>query len=292
VEYLFPTVVSALQARDHARANTPVFIFLSEAFHHLDELSAFLSAREVKIIDESRFFGDRFSVFSKRKNLDGSRISVTAFGRLFLDQIAPVETAEIIYIDGDTQIVGSLDALEAFTVPPGKFLAARDYLSINQRLSTGAWGTTFNSGVLKFNRDSWIESDAFQFYLKHPERCGGYHDQGALNAFASESQLLMSSRWNFPKQYLQYIADRQPAIIHYMAHPKPWNGVYFPWGKAETAPYNQLRRLLGSSLIPISDIGFLRTALYRYRSLNQKFNHFLMPKKFPICDLFEGPYVV
>ncbi len=46
--------------------------------------------------------------------------------RLFLARLVPEEYQQLLYIDGDTQISGSLDALIDAAVPAGHFMAATD----------------------------------------------------------------------------------------------------------------------------------------------------------------------
>ncbi|MGO8433449.1 hypothetical protein ACC847_37310, partial [Rhizobium johnstonii] len=59
-----------------------------------------------------------------------------------------------------------------------------------------------------------------------PEACEGKHDQGALNYVCGSSLILVSNRWNFPKQFIHLVNISSLSIVHYMAHPKPWHGTF------------------------------------------------------------------
>jgi lipopolysaccharide biosynthesis glycosyltransferase len=49
----------------------------------------------------------------------------------------------------------------------------------------------------------------------------------------------MSLKWNFPPFYRYYGLDKliDPCILHFMSHPKPWNGAFLPWSRSEHQPY-------------------------------------------------------
>ncbi|MGO7902850.1 hypothetical protein ACC719_36235, partial [Rhizobium ruizarguesonis] len=52
----------------------------------------------------------------------------------------------------------------------------------------------------------------------------------------------VSNRWNFPKQFLHLVTMSYLSIVHYMAHPKPWHGTFFPWTDKESKVYVDLRK--------------------------------------------------
>lgn len=274
--YFFPTAVSALQARQHAKASTDVIIVLAEPFKNGENARKFCADRRIKLIDASDLLSDHF------KRLDvGSfsrRISVSAMGRLLLSEVLSQDYDQVIYIDGDTQINGSLDYLEELTVEPGKIAAALDYLSIIERLNGTENTVIFNSGVLKFNPKNWIGNAAFDHFVAHG---GQLHDQGALNAVVGDALVLISNKWNFPKQFLHLLDTPRPTIVHFMAHPKPWDGHFFPWGKAETQVY---RTALDANpcLKPFAlQISALRYWVYRFRSLRDELKFRLGVRELP-----------
>lgn len=259
--YFFPTAVSALQARKHAQTSTDVVIVLTEASKYMANAERFCLDHGIVLIDASSQLSKKF------ERLDAAsfshRVSVSAMGRLLLSEVLPHQYNQVIYIDGDTQISGSLKFLEDLKVDPGKLAAALDYVSIMERLSGSAQSVIFNSGVLKFNPKNWIGPAAFDYFLSHG---GELHDQGALNAVGADALVLISNRWNYPKQFLRLIGSDEPTIVHFMAHPKPWDGRFFPWTNKQAQIY---RKALQSNpcLKPFErKISIPRYCLYKFRS--------------------------
>ncbi|GAB5455379.1 MAG: hypothetical protein Hens2KO_16080 [Henriciella sp.] len=221
----------------------------------------------VELIDAAEQLNKAFSEIDQSGFIH--RISVTALGRLLLGKILPPQYEQIIYIDGDTQIVSSLRQLEELTVPAGKFFAAADYTVLASALKGESEPFYFNSGVLKFERNGWIGEKAFKYFAENPH--GKTHDQRALNAVAGTDVIQISNKWNFPKHFLHLVDRSELAIVHYMAHPKPWHGVFYPWSKIESTVYKDtLTRFpaLASLRTPLSPMRYLG---YKYRSLKARF---------------------
>lgn len=292
VEYSFPTILSALQARKFASAATDICVLLSEHLDNFAELKAVLATSEVELIDATEALQKSLS------KLDGShfsrRISVSAMAKLVLCDVLPAHYTQIIYLDGDTQIVSDLGEFETTVVPEGKFFAARDYLAIADFLNTGKDSHYFNTGVLKFNRNGWIGQEAFELFVKNPEACEGRHDQGALNYVRGSSLILISNRWNFPKQFLHLVTMSSLSIVHYMAHPKPWHGTFFPWTDTESQVYIDLRKAHPAYNALYRGITFDRKMLYKYRSMRERIKHTIQrdepnPR---VQSLLVGDYVV
>ncbi len=267
--YAFPTFLSAIQARKFAQADTDVLVLMSEKVEDFPDLKALLEEEGVKLIDSSE------ALTNSLAKLDDTyfqkAISKTAMGRLLLPQILPEQYQQIIYLDGDTQVWGPLQTLEAYDVPKGKFLAAPDYLSIEQYLHGQPLQRFFNSGVLKFNRDGWIGQEAFDLYLDLTRKKTRlkFHDQEVLNRLGKDKLIYINSKWNFPKQFLHLLKSNteQPSIVHFMANPKPWHGAYYPWTKDEYRSYQALK-----AKSPVFDkyypkVSLSRKLIYRYRSI-------------------------
>jgi len=292
VEYSFPTILSALQARELASKTTDVCILMSERPDNLQELEGLLGESGVALIDATDAFQDKLGKLDAAFFQD--RITISTMAKLVLCDVLPAHYLQIIYLDGDTQVIGDLFELENAVAPEGKFFAARDYMAIDDYLRTGADSCYFNAGVLKFHREGWIGPEALELFLKNPEACQGKHDQGALNYVAGSSLIMVSNRWNFPKQFLHLVNMSSLSIVHYMAHPKPWHGTFFPWGDAESRVYRDLRKSH-----PLYDklyhgITLDRLLLYKYRSILETIKHTLQsdhsnPR---LQSLLVGDYVV
>lgn len=267
--YFFPTAVSALQARKAASLSTDIVIVLTENFKYRAEAEDFCQATGIIVLDGSQFLSAKFAEVDRREF--GARISIAAMGRLLLSDLLPAHYRQAIYIDGDTQIVGDLAALEAVEVPQGKVFAAMDYMSIIEAARTGQPQSYFNSGVLKFDPSDWIGPAAFRYFTEH----GGHlHDQGALNTVAGDAPIFISNRWNFPRQFL-HLADKHPTIIHFASHPKPWDGVYFPCSRKETTVYREAVKAYPLLALFVRKISLPRRLAYRLRSIGDRMAYYL-----------------
>jgi lipopolysaccharide biosynthesis glycosyltransferase len=242
--YMFPTFVSAMQARAHTPADiADVAIFSIGGAPQQDQAFARACAAG----------GIRFLPVPLN-HLDGASAMLA---RLFLDRIVPPEYEQLLYIDGDTQILDSLTPLLQAEVPPGRFCAARDPMTFalrggdrNDRKLTGYFASLgldttsafnyFNSGVLRINRTGWDEigRDSWLLFQELRSRTR-YPDQDALNLVAMDRCIPMSLTWNFPiflrNARLEHAIA--PRIIHYMGSPKPWHGQFLPWGLREYETY-------------------------------------------------------
>jgi hypothetical protein len=56
----------------------------------------------------------------------------------------------------------------------------------------------------------------------------------------------------------------RPAVLHFMARPKPWDGTFPPWSAAQVRPYAEMRALwpdLAATLAPMPPARWARYAL-------------------------------
>lgn len=179
--------------------------------------------------------------------------------RLFLTRFVPAHYTDYLYLDGDIHILDSLDPLLEFEVPDGCFLAANDpmtfLLADNSFLSRKLRGHLrqlglnaseslqyFNSGVLRIRAKGWeqIGLEAWQQFNR-PKHRSRFPDQDALNLAGKGRRLPLSLTWNYPvfMRHSRVETDIKPRIKHFMSSPKPWNGAFSPWTRAECAPYDQ-----------------------------------------------------
>jgi lipopolysaccharide biosynthesis glycosyltransferase len=288
--YIFPTLVSAMQARRFCQDTTDVLVLLSEKISDFSALEADMGKHSVSLIDY-------YAVFNESLNkLDDSgfqgEISKTAMCRLLLHKTLPENYTQIIYLDGDTQVLNSLESLENYQVPPGRFLASSDYLSITDYLKGDVLPRHFNSGVLKLNRDGWIGQAAFDLYLE--KKSLQFHDQEVLNVVGKDALILISNNWNYPKQFLSLLPEGvKPSIVHFMGHPKPWHGVFFPWSKSAYDCYTQARKNSPILNKYYKDISLVRKVVYRSRSIQQRFLQADVEiKKQRLSKLFIGEFEI
>ena len=244
--YMFPSLLSAIQARQNLAKIADVVIILFTKDGKADDLfHEICQQKEIILITA---------------NLAVLQSHTPMFARLFLDTLLPEVYSRILYIDGDVQITACLNDLVQSQFPDDAFLAVADPMAIvadeanAEAKQIAVYFETlgvknspatpyFNSGILLVNRASWAEicHDALKFLDEHPEYCL-FQDQSALN-FAGHKKLIpISFRWNFPIFFRNCGVEERinPAIYHFMSKPKPWNGVFPPWNKSFFDPYVQL----------------------------------------------------
>jgi lipopolysaccharide biosynthesis glycosyltransferase len=267
--YLFPTLLSAKQARNAtsiSRTDIKVFCIGDKT----PEVAAFIPAYQNEGVD-LQFIGS--------DSVDDMPIT---FARFYLWRFLESNYQAVVYIDGDTQIAGSLQPLLNVALDSGRFLAARDPMSLlmgrperqsrarrEYFRSIGIAETSLtrycNSGVLRFNREDWRSiGEAAVLGFKTCARSLEFPDQDALNLIFGSDYLTMSFRWNFPIFFLSYGFQNliRPQIYHFMSNPRPWNGPFEPWGVEFCAPYVELVRKYPDVARFLGKFGLLRTLRY------------------------------
>ena len=246
--YLFPTVVSAIQARAHSSRS-------------IADIAIYCVERDSPDIQEFAEVCESEGVAFSCVDPEVTENSHIAFSRLFLDRFVPKHYRQLLYVDGDTQIAACLDDLISAHVPEGNFMAATDPVAFKynniadcprelreyfKRLGLSSIKQYFNSGVLRINRDGWsqIALEAYQFCRAADKTVLNFWDQDGLNAVAAGStvRLPMSIRYNFPifLRNCRIEDSVRPAIYHFMSAPKPWNGNFPPWNRSATLPYQEI----------------------------------------------------
>jgi lipopolysaccharide biosynthesis glycosyltransferase len=265
--YLLPTLVAAGQAR---RWSAPA---LAEVIVTALDLAPPLAARAEAAFSQA---GARM-VQGRAVEMGGDPV----MARLFLHHLLPPTFDRLLYLDADIQVVASLDPLLASPPPAGHLRAALDPMALlvrrggrpgameAARMRQGGVPAShhahyFNSGVLHMGRADW---DALAHEAFRVHRAGGlFPDQDALNIVAAGRVLEMSLAWNFPIFLRNARLDRmiRPAVLHFMARPKPWDGTFPPWSAAHCRPYAEMRAQwpdLAASMSPMPPMRRARYAL-------------------------------
>jgi len=247
--YLFPTLVSAAQARRHASVEKAEVVIFCFGLNRATELI--------------------FSKICKSEGVVLERVEprilrggTAMMSRLSLCEFVPAAYKQYLYLDGDVQIAGSLDPLLDAEVPPGRFMAANDPLTfqihdrtalsrqlLSHLLDLGLTDTQarsyFNSGVLRINRVGWDEIGA-RAWESYSNKGGPakFPDQDVLNLVGREQRIPMSLGWNFPIFFRnsRLGTDISPRILHFMSNPKPWQGNFPPWTQQACSPYLEMIR--------------------------------------------------
>jgi lipopolysaccharide biosynthesis glycosyltransferase len=244
--YLFPTLVSAIQAR--ANVSPTMADIIIACIGALSDKAAFM-----------RSLAASYGIVLI--SVPAARINNLhpMFGRLFLDGFLPPQYERVLYIDGDTQVAGDLTPLLTIDFPLDEFLACRDpaitfgelkpswkakHLQHCETIGfTGDPADYFNSGMLVINRQGWgeIAHKCLNAYFAN-EALFKYPDQDALNVAAGHQCQVISNKWNFPGFLIGSPADteRQPHIYHFMSNPRPWKAAVAPWGQHWAKPYREI----------------------------------------------------
>ena len=247
--YLLPTLVSAMQARQHASASKADVLICHFGIDARTEhaLEGICSREGIGLLPVSA------------EQVEGA---TPMMARLFLDRFMPERYGHFLYVDGDVRITRSLDPLLDVDVPPGRFLAANDPMTfllaeggaqsrdLTRHMQSIGLGPSqasryFNTGVLRINRSGWDEIGMHAWGLAGGAARGyRFPDQDPLNIVAADSHVPLSLAWNFPifMRNARVEAAIKPCIYHYMSNPKPWHGSFPPWDAKACLPYAEARR--------------------------------------------------
>ena len=168
--------------------------------------------------------------------------------RLLVDQLLPPELDRVIYLDGDTIVVGSLRELWE-TDLGGRALAASIEPTANKRRKRDLGLERlpyFNAGVLLIDLAAWRSQNIAQrildFYKARQGRLFA-NDQDAINGALPGEIAVLSPKynyynifWYYPYRVLRHIqspadyisepefrdAARDIRIIHYLGEDRPW----------------------------------------------------------------------
>ena len=255
--YLVPSLVAARQLIErniHEIADIVIFTVDVDR-NTIRELSNCRANSRIKFepLTSKLFVPPEGVIFRK------SHITVTALARLCLHEVIPQKYENIVYLDGDVQIVGDISPLVRYRVQDQKLLAARacawltldgyrnDFISKDYLEEIGgiAAENYFSSGVLAVRRATWLDAapKALQFFMSKSKACILY-DQSALNAIFKNNVLYLSPKFNFQDVYSELYVQRSypPALIHFSGTNKPWHYVGPPWGYRFHQSYIELLR--------------------------------------------------
>ncbi len=179
-----------------------------------------------------------------RDEAEGPRLTSAHFLRLTAIEQITQEFERVLYLDadvflrwGDVSDLALLDLAEKplaavrdislwFGAPHGKNRAYHAGLPENVQ------GHYFNSGVLlvqsRIYRDLAISSRAIALWETNPELCK-FGDQSALNRVVDGNWAELSAGWNWQAilPVKAMIASRNPRLVHFVGHTKPWQDPLF-----------------------------------------------------------------
>lgn len=176
--------------------------------------------------------------------VESDRIPENAYYRIAIPELFRDQDLErILYLDCDMIALTDISALWELDLS-NYTLAAVEDAGFHHRLEKMevACDSTkyFNSGFMLINMKRWLSENVTKRVLRYihdnPEKLK-FHDQDALNAILHDHWLQLHPKWNAQsyimkrevehpdpegeKEYFQ--ARRDPKIIHYSGHVKPWD---------------------------------------------------------------------
>ncbi|MFT8720808.1 glycosyltransferase family 8 protein [Acetobacter sp.] len=248
--YLFPSFVSALQARWNTQADQTDILLIGvdidpetkKVFEHICENAGI--------------------IFQTHEGADIHH-APAMLARLFLSELLPQNYDRFLYVDGDTQMRGNLDRLLHYPLPSGKFSAVTDPMcftlgdqdpqsrDFENHFSAIGFNDQqarnyFNSGVIYAEREGWAKTgpEAWEKFQSFQAKAR-FPDQDVLNIVGLPHRLSMSFTWNFPIFLKNTDLEEKirPSIYHFMSSPKPWDGNFIPWDRTASLPYEEITGL-------------------------------------------------
>ena len=237
--------------------------------------------------------------------LQGAALAGAAmYARLLMASLLPREVTKVLYLDCDTLVTDSLEALWETPLAGAYVAGVQDTVDMFfQTVIDLAPGVPYlNAGVLLINLERWRADDLQARFAAFINRFNGqvpFHDQGILNGVCGAERVLLPLRFNmtsnlysfsthtieriyFIKQYYSQpeldAARRSPAIVHFTS-----GLVGRPWEEGCTHP-EQERFLHAMQATPwIGEPLAPRTLALKTRLFTFYYNH--VPRK-----LFETSY--
>jgi len=212
--YLFQTLLSATQARAHTSSDQCDVLILDISTTY---------GTENRIIAEVCEQENVKYLWYDARILDGAHV-ISA--RLILDRLLPEIYTEILYLDGDIQVVGDLGPVLALQPGAGKIAAVRDIMVFLESLGhpTPDWqankaqtGTSYvNAGVLRVNRGDWAQIAREASAILGRDASLPFAEQDAINMVMGSNIDHLSVAWNFPGFMLRSGLEHRvaPVIVH------------------------------------------------------------------------------
>lgn len=192
------------------------------------------------------------------------RWPISAFARIFVDELIPKTVKQILYLDCDVLVLGSLKNLWEMDLKDKTVAGTMDCLSRQRKQNIGIANEDpyINSGVMLIDMDKWrinqIEKRCMDYIRKSVGKFS-YPDQDVINKVLHKDLLVLPPEYNamtlfFDFTYPDMIKYRKPQsyysaqqVDHARKHPRI---VHFtssflslrPWVKGSEHPYAPLWR--------------------------------------------------
>lgn len=163
---------------------------------------------------------------------------ITAWARLYIPEILPLDVTKVLYIDCDVIINSSLDNLFKIDIRNYSIAACIDSQNYNpdtfSRLNYSPSLGYICSGVLLMNLDYWRKENITNKIVSYAQSHDlQFPDQDAINYVCKDSKLILSPEYgvlvpfflntDFIKEHVEIMEDLfyNPKIVHFAGY-QPW----------------------------------------------------------------------
>lgn len=179
----------------------------------------------------NRYRTDVKIIYFENALLDSFKVSLhyskTVYYRLLITEILPKDIDEVLFLDSDIVVTGSLEELAKFKFDEQYLLAVHDVSLDNnmERLQNLGFPLKkyFNAGVLYLNLKKWRDEDIASKLLTLAEEYMdriAWWDQDILNMYLYDKWQPIDRKYN--ALLLKKRLKELPLIIHYGGPEKPW----------------------------------------------------------------------
>lgn len=193
--------------------------------------------------------------------LNTGRFHITTLARLLLGSILPETVQKVLYLDCDTVVLHSLEALYMLRLRGCTAAMAPEptiYKEVREILKLSPKDIYYNAGVLLLNLQEWrekkLEDACFDYYNEMHGQLP-FNDQDILNHVLRNQTVTLGQRFNFFSNYYYFRyrtllsldenygycetkktfhqAKHHPVIVHFAGDERPWiAGSWNHYGRA------------------------------------------------------------
>lgn len=188
--------------------------------NHISEENRSRLEEIVRNYKNSKLSFINYDLYAQKLQLDMPwPISISAYARLFLAEMLPLEVNRVLYLDCDMVVNHDLSELWNFNLHGHCVGAVQDQVNPKIKESVGLLSTDqyFNSGLLLVDLIRWRElkigNQALSFICRHQGKVI-HHDQGVLNGLLYNDWIRLPLKYNV--MTIHYIMD-QARVIRYFS---------------------------------------------------------------------------
>lgn len=172
------------------------------------------------------------------------RFGVASILRLFMHEHFSPECKRVIYLDCDMVVLDNLEEIWNVSLGDNIVAAVRDISGDPNEHANIETSLYFNSGLIVVDLQRWREQDvaglSMKYFMQHAGKLN-YPDQDALNHVLAGQWYELEPKWNLQSSTYAALntkpmhlalllpaleeALRDPSIIHYTGHIKPWHAI-------------------------------------------------------------------